>query len=215
MKYILGFDPGMHGAMACINLSTEESSVTDFPLLKFKKHKIVKGKKKLVNVTEYNIQGLADLIAPLRKDIKGLNEDAEVFAQVEDVGSRTGQGIISIWTFAKGVGIIEGILGAYKIPMLKSVIPQSWKTVCVPDFNCFQKEARNIRKDNRLTELDLKELKKQRDKDIKELELQTAKELFPKLASSLSLTRDGRTDALLIANYGGIQLLKDTNKDAM
>ncbi len=49
-----------------------------------------------------------------------------VHAFVEKVASRPGQGVVSVFTFGRAFGTLEGILGALEIP-ITMVTPGKWK----------------------------------------------------------------------------------------
>lgn len=201
---VLGFDPGFHGAMACITINSMDATVQDFPI---RSHRVYnKLRKRNATHTEFIVEDVADMVRPYRKDIDGINADVAVYAQLEAVASRTGQGITSAWTFGFGVGFLTGILAAFKIPCLDAVPPQKWKSALLENYSILVKETRSLTRDKHLTEEDLRSFKKNRDKEIQQLELEKAKLLFPALAGNLSLSKDGRTDALLIAYYGACSL---------
>lgn len=197
---ILGFDPGFRGAMAVVDVDTMEAEVHDFPVNRVK--------KKTGNAVEttFDKKGISELLRLYRKDMPEINSDLNVVAQMEQVGCRAGQGRTSIWTFGFGVGLLTGILEAFNIPVLEAVTPQKWKSVVMEDYSYIIAEDRKQRKHSTLRDGELLELKRGRDKKIAHMELDRAKELFPKLADSLKLSKDGRTDALLISYYGACLL---------
>jgi crossover junction endodeoxyribonuclease RuvC len=49
-----------------------------------------------------------------------------VHAFVERVASRPGQGVVSVFTFGRAFGMIEGVLGAEEVPVTM-VTPAKWK----------------------------------------------------------------------------------------
>ena len=53
-------------------------------------------------------------------------DDEETRAYVELVSSMPGQGVASMFSFGHSAGVIQGVLGAYRMPV-KMVTPQSWK----------------------------------------------------------------------------------------
>ena len=55
-----------------------------------------------------------------------LYEDEDIKAYVELVGSMPGQGVASMFSFGHSAGVVQGVLGAYEIPVTM-VTPQSWK----------------------------------------------------------------------------------------
>ena len=65
----------------------------------------------------------AALAAIIRRSIF---DDEETRAYVELVSSMPGQGVASMFSFGHSAGVIQGVLGAYRMPV-KMVTPQSWK----------------------------------------------------------------------------------------
>ena len=55
-----------------------------------------------------------------------LYKDEDVKAYVELVGSMPGQGVASMFSFGHSAGVIQGVLGAFEIPVVM-VTPQAWK----------------------------------------------------------------------------------------
>jgi len=109
--YILGIDPGFSGSLAVYNpVNHTLISVIDMPLLPK-----VKDKKTLIDT-----HALADWIASHSLNLS--------HAVLEAVGSMPGQSSSSTFRFGQGFGIIQGILGAHKIP-IKLIHPSVWKTV--------------------------------------------------------------------------------------
>ena len=49
-----------------------------------------------------------------------------IHAYVELVSSMPGQGVASMFSFGHAAGVIQGVLGAFRMPV-KMVTPQSWK----------------------------------------------------------------------------------------
>lgn len=100
---------------------------------------------------------------------------------LEKVGAKPGQGVVSMFTFGKGVGYIQGVLESHFIPY-QEVAPPTWKK----EFGC------NLGKQFS-------------SKEKKEADIAVCKKLFP----SVSLKRtpkcrtddDGYADALLMATY--------------
>lgn len=100
---------------------------------------------------------------------------------LEKVGAKPGQGVVSMFTFGKGVGYIQGVLESHFIPY-QEITPVRWKG----EFGC------NLGKNFS-------------SKDKKEADIAACKKLYP----SVSLRRtpkcrtddDGYADALLLATY--------------
>jgi crossover junction endodeoxyribonuclease RuvC len=105
---VLGIDPGLSGAIAFYDTKTGDVTVVDMPTVEVTRS----GKKK----NEVSPQLLSDEIA------KGFADKAFV----ERVGAMPGQGVTSVFSFGRSVGIVEGILAALNIPTT-IVPPQTWQ----------------------------------------------------------------------------------------
>jgi len=105
---ILGIDPGLSGALAFYDTVEQSVEVIDMPVLELVRN----GKKK----REVSAQSLANHIAG--RKISG--------AFLERVNAMTGQGVTSVFSFGRSLGIVEGILAAYDIPTTL-VTPQAWQ----------------------------------------------------------------------------------------
>lgn len=105
---ILGIDPGLSGALAFYDTVEQSVEVIDMPVMELVRN----GKKK----REVSAQSLANHIAG--RKISG--------AFLERVNAMTGQGVTSVFSFGRSLGIVEGILAAYDIPTTL-VTPQAWQ----------------------------------------------------------------------------------------
>ncbi len=105
MGIVIGVDPGMSGAIACVN--GDALVVVDMPTVE------VRGKR-LVDV-----HGLADIIAQMTK-----GEDLEM-SVLEHVQGVQQSGATSAFSFGRSFGIVEGVLAGQRVPMTL-VRPQSW-----------------------------------------------------------------------------------------
>lgn len=108
--YRLGIDPGLQGALALIDNDFQIVNLGDMPLMAMGK----KGKKQ-VNAAE-----LAKIISLWLQ-----NRDI-VMAIIEYVSAQPGQGVSAMFNFGKSCGVIEGVVGTLRIPMVL-VTPQTWK----------------------------------------------------------------------------------------
>lgn len=104
---ILGIDPGLSGALAFLDTTTDAVVVMDMPTVEVVRN----GKTK----REVSAALIADLVAG-----KGV-----VQAFVERVSAMPGQGVSSMFSFGRSVGVLEGVLAAYEIPTTL-VTPQAW-----------------------------------------------------------------------------------------
>jgi crossover junction endodeoxyribonuclease RuvC len=104
---ILGIDPGLSGALAFLDTTTDAVVIMDMPTVEVVRN----GKTK----REVSAALIADLVAG-----KGI-----VQAFVERVSAMPGQGVSSMFSFGRSVGVLEGVLAAYEIPTTL-VTPQAW-----------------------------------------------------------------------------------------
>ena len=105
---ILGIDPGLHGAIACLSLDRGLVKVARMPTVK-----VTVGK---VSKTRIACQELARFII----------EQKPQHAFLEAVHAMPGQGVTSMFTFGQAFGQIEGVLAALRVPVTY-VTPTSWK----------------------------------------------------------------------------------------
>lgn len=79
-----------------------------------------------------------DFIVAMRDARRQANDSGEgIVAAVEKVGARPGQGTVSMFTFGKNAGKIEGVLMTLGIPY-QLVPPQNWKR----EFSLIKAEKR-------------------------------------------------------------------------
>lgn len=105
---ILGIDPGLNGAIAEYDTETGHVVIHDMPTMEVTRN----GRKK----REVNAQLLSQVIASAYAKK----------AVVERVGAMPGQGVTSVFSFGRSIGIVEGILAAYDIPTT-IVVPTVWQ----------------------------------------------------------------------------------------
>lgn len=103
----IGIDPGLSGAIVVLE--------DDLPTEWYRMPTMKTGSANRVNA--------AGLAAIIRRTIF---DDEETRAYVELVSSMPGQGVASMFSFGHSAGVIQGVLGAYRMPV-KMVTPQSWK----------------------------------------------------------------------------------------
>lgn len=108
MIYI-GIDPGLNGALAFFNLEDGHLSVIDMPTFEVKRNNKVK--------REVSPHGVASVLS-LAQNVSTVI--------LERVGAMPGQGVTSVFSFGRSVGIIEGVLAAenYSVSI---VTPQEWQ----------------------------------------------------------------------------------------
>ena len=153
---IIGIDPGITGAIYF--RENHYFDVVDMPIM-------AKTSGKGNQINPYELTSL--LIQPPIDRLTGIEA-----AYLESVHAMPGQGVSSVFSFGKSVGIIEGVLAALNIPLVM-VTPQRWK-----------KNAKLIGK----------------DKDAaRTLAIQLYPELSDRLSRKKDI---GRADAILIAEFG-------------
>ena len=108
MIYI-GIDPGLNGAIAFLDTEKGHLSVVDMPTFEVKRNNKAK--------REVNAAGLAHILAAAQK-VQGII--------LERVGAMPGQGVTSVFSFGRSVGLVEGVLAAYLLPV-SIVTPQAWQ----------------------------------------------------------------------------------------
>jgi crossover junction endodeoxyribonuclease RuvC len=106
---IIGIDPGISGAIACME---------DYKIIA--RVKWVKDMPTIPKSTGKGLQVDAHALASMMCGI------GECRVQIEAVSAMPGQGVTSMFSFGKSAGIIEGVLAAYEIPY-SFVRPQAWK----------------------------------------------------------------------------------------
>ena len=107
----IGIDPGLNGAIAFFDTEKGHLSVLDMPVLEVQRN----GKTK----KEISPHGLASILTLGACGWKPA-------AVLERVGAMPGQGVTSVFSFGRSVGLVEGVLAAYNIPV-SIVTPQAWQ----------------------------------------------------------------------------------------
>lgn len=110
MRYYLGIDPGLSGALAFYDPAADELKIWDMPTFNVK----VAGK----NRRALDITGLANIIDPLAQHV--------IMAAVEEVGAMPKQGVTSSFSFGFAAGCAQMAVAAYFIAMTP-VRPAVWK----------------------------------------------------------------------------------------
>ena len=103
----IGIDPGLSGAIVIMEMNVPVEW-----------HRMPTMKTGSAN--RVNAPALAAIIKPY------LYFDKQVWAYVELVGSMPGQGVASMFSFGHSAGVIQGVLGAFEIPV-GMVTPSQWK----------------------------------------------------------------------------------------
>src|SRR6478736_3914012 len=105
MKYFIGIDPGLTGAVAWMN-DMQNWEVSDIPVIASGKGKSLIKKE----VDSYELNLLFSAYANMAKY-------GGVVAIVEQVNARPGQGVSSVFSLGQTFGAIKACLAAQKIPV--------------------------------------------------------------------------------------------------
>ena len=152
---VMGVDPGLDGAIAILDTSTGELTVHDMPTVELAK---AKGSARVVSA-----QLLSTLMA---------GQSIE-HAVVERVTAMPGQGVTGMFSLGRSLGIVEGIIAAYDVP-ITLVQPKLWQSI-------YGLKGKKIDADG---------------------SRQKALQLFPREAALFARKKDnGRADAALIARW--------------
>lgn len=111
---IIGIDPGLKGAVAVIDFDGNLVSLFDLPT---KKQTLKNGKKKTLICAQTLHQTLSSFSC--QKD--------NWHVYVEQVSSRTGEGVVGAFSFGQGFGTLLGVIGSFGIEPA-TVPPVTWKT---------------------------------------------------------------------------------------
>lgn len=169
MTLIGGCDPGVTGAICVFNLDDGSLRIYDMPRAFVDQGKGRQARTR--NIT--SAVQLGELMAKMdpKPDVMWL----------EDVAARPGQGVSSMFTFGRAVGVVEGVMGALSIPVMH-VTPGVW----MKDFGVVGKSSLHSGKAGRVAN-----------------SRALASSAFPEYAQLFSRVKDnGRADATLIALYG-------------
>ena len=111
MKFIIGIDPGLSGAIAILDAQFGKIiQLEDMPVV------IDKGKKKVSG-------------AGLKKIFSQYPATDVLMIYLERVSARPGQGVVSMFNFGRSFGAVEAVVNFSGFP-LTYVTPQSWKRSC-------------------------------------------------------------------------------------
>ncbi|SEQ01239.1 crossover junction endodeoxyribonuclease RuvC [Ectothiorhodospira magna] len=108
-RLVLGIDPGLTGAVAALDPHHRVELLEDLPT-------VARGGGRVRR--ELDPAGLTHLLRPIAGDVR--------LAVVEQVASRPGQGVASVFSLGHTAGAICGVLAALGIPMVL-VPPTAWK----------------------------------------------------------------------------------------
>tara|TARA_B100000614_G_scaffold262915_1_gene301176 strand:- start:6175 stop:6819 length:645 start_codon:yes stop_codon:yes gene_type:complete len=200
---IIGIDPGISGAVAIFEgITSPKVLLFDTPTWTESKVK----KKKKSYIKHYDKAAMADLLRPYA--------GKDVVVCMEKVGAMTGQGVTSMFSFGRGVGLWEGVIAGLGFDY-EEVSPSVWKKeygdrliqkrIPKPDeAKLTRAELAKMDEKKREAAKDIKreyEAEKRRGKQsAKDTARELAMELYPEVKDDLSKKRDSdRAEALLIA----------------
>lgn len=109
---VLGIDVGINGALAFFDPDRGLLDLVDMPKLQIERN----GKTK------------STISAPMLAALIRARSETLIGALVEQVGAMPGQGVSSMFSFGRSLGIVEGTLAGLHIPVFFST-PQSWQKV--------------------------------------------------------------------------------------
>ena len=105
---ILGIDVGLNGALCFYDTDAEWLTLVDMPTMSVVRN----GKDK----REVSAQGVADCILEIKPK----------HAFIERVGAMPNQGVTSVFSFGRSLGILEGAMACMAVPTTL-VSPQAWQ----------------------------------------------------------------------------------------
>jgi len=105
----IGIDPGLSGAIAFLDVEKGHLSVVDMPIFEVQRNGKVK--------REVSPHGVAAVLS--------LSQNVSAVV-LERVGAMPGQGVTSVFSFGRSVGVIEGVLAAEHLAV-SIVTPQAWQ----------------------------------------------------------------------------------------
>ncbi len=103
---IIGIDPGLKGAFAFLSKKGKVKEVIDMP--------------QEAKITGKGFQVSALMVCEILRDKK------VTMAYVERVHAMPGQGVVSVFSFGRSMGVVETALAAFGIPVT-FVTPHAWK----------------------------------------------------------------------------------------
>jgi len=169
VRVVGGVDPGAKGAICTFDLETGRLRMYDMPNAHID---VGRGR----NARARNVTSAVKLGAM----VAGFDPQPDVM-WLEDVAARPGQGVSSMFTFGRAVGVVEGVMGALAIPVFH-VQPRVW----MKEFGVIGKSALHDGSAGRRPN-----------------SRYVASAAFPEYADLFQRVKDdGRADAALIALYG-------------
>ena len=107
MSFILGADPGNHGALAFLHPEDSLIRIVDMPVFEFETT------RKRVKIDPYTI-------------VREMEAQPLAAFYVEEVAASPQMGTVSAFSFGEGYGLLKGVAAANHIP-ITPVKPKDWK----------------------------------------------------------------------------------------
>ena len=118
----IGVDPGLMGAVAALDETGRLIFAQDTPIIAVHRGKTPKGNVKVRHL--YLPTAMADvLVENLLKDVE---RPDNVIVGIENVHAMPGQGVTSMFSMGRGLGLWEGIVAALRLPV-EMIEPTVWK----------------------------------------------------------------------------------------
>lgn len=130
IETVIGIDPGLHGAIAGIDLSGEIQFIEDIPIVSEKKKPRAGMKAKFRIENNINLESLCNTMKTMG------HLKCKVF--LEKVNSRPGEGVSSAFKFGKVFGTLEALLVSNDIDY-ERVPPATWCNLVHLDGDFAQK----------------------------------------------------------------------------
>lgn len=122
MKLYCAIDPGLRGAVVALNEDGRLIFAQDTPIIEVKRGKTPKGNVKTRHL--YLPTVMADiLVENLLKDVEPPDS---IIVGIESVHAMPGQGVTSMFSMGRGLGLWEGIIAALRLPV-EMIEPTVWK----------------------------------------------------------------------------------------
>ena len=197
MKIVFGIDPGLKGGIS-VYYNNQIRYAIPMPV----------GADGEIDALRLStvIRKIRDCI---RYELSGANR--QYVAYIEKVGAMPGQGVVSMFTFGNGYGVVKSV---FKLHMQTHLVtPQTWKKTVLVDYDWKQKVEKLMIPKN-ATKDEIKNLKKEYAKrkaeakrNSKFVSIQYVIDNYPyvDLIQKGKVPKDGIADACCIAVYGAIQ----------
>lgn len=114
-----GIDPGLTGAVVSFDITGPHPRISH--ISKMPTEPKLNGKGRQVNAAGFSVDILAHMQAAGVK-----SPDAVLVCGLEQVHAMPGQGVTAMFSFGRSLGVLEGCLGALRLPVMH-IRPNDWK----------------------------------------------------------------------------------------